>query len=130
MAEGWQAKLMTSVAVRPGRENREHNTGKFRDARILPGRQSLLQVRMTDEFMRAIRASAKVRGITVTGWVRRVLAVAIAADVAVPPRTLLAQVPRALPYATHGGYRLQGTDVEADLSSWCPHPGCDGAHLL
>lgn len=119
---------MEMVRARPGGLYREGNTGLKESWRVLPGRSALIQLRLTTPFVKAVHGAAQRRDMAVTNWVRRVMAVALAAE-GFDPHALLDEVPAPVKFGTHGGYRANGSDGEADLRTWCPHPGCDGAHL-
>ena len=91
-----------------------------------------LQLTATRLFVRYVDKAAAKRGVNRSTYIRRICAIAAAADLGIPVRVILHESPRPdgfkaerLRTGALAGARDDGTGIE----DWCPHPGCDGAHL-
>jgi hypothetical protein len=83
---------------------------------------------LTVEFTGMLDAAAKARDVNRSTYYRRALAVMLAYDLSLPIREVLWWSPAQGRYGrvqTRRGQRDDGDGIEG----WCPHPGCDGAHL-
>lgn len=132
MAEGWRDTLAQRVLHRPGRTYRLPSGATYNNGRpaILPGRDAMIQIRASHELIAALSGAARSRNVSRSTYIRRHLAVAIAADTGADPRALLATLPKPVPFGSSGGSRGKSADDGVGLDDWCTHPGCDGAHLL
>lgn len=124
MAEDWQERLLENY--RTARQKRGFSSGLFRKD------QRPLQFTCTLEFVAFTRRAAKAMGVNHSSFVRRALAVAAAAVLGEDVRDILYHSPSVKPWEPTGefsagaGQRDDGTGIE----QWCPHPHCDGHHLV
>lgn len=88
-----------------------------------------LQFKVPIDFVRAIDAAAHKRSLSRTGYVRRALAVMVAADLSMEVRDLLRILPNPLTRGAAPRTPRTADDGEG-IEDWCPHPGCDGRHLI
>lgn len=76
-----------------------------------------------------LRQAAKKRGVSMSAYARRAIAQLIARDLELSVKEVLSRAPAPRPMnsaAFYGGEVDNGEGIE----DWCPHPGCDGSHLL
>lgn len=122
--EAWHANVMDAV------KTRHENTR---------GGQTIFQVRVWWPFLRHLDAAALVKGVNRSTYIRRALVVAMAHDLQMDPRLIAFHTihPDASryrdPQRAKGEDRQKFIGVRDDavgIEKWCPHPGCDGAHVL
>jgi hypothetical protein len=89
-----------------------------------------LQVKVALPFLRLMDEAARRRGVNRSTFIRRSVAVQIAAALDRDLLLLLRLCPSAKPW---GGqfelYTAEQVDEGERIEAWCPHPGCDGSHL-
>lgn len=90
-----------------------------------------LQFSCTKEYAAFLSAAAQQLDVNRSTFVRRALAVAMAHVLQVDVRDILYHSPKARPYGPlrHVGEGAGQHDTGEGIEAWCPHPGCDGAHL-
>lgn len=100
--------------------------------------QTSYVLRARPQFYALVDAAATIRGVSRSVYLRRTSAVTLAHDLGI-------DVTDALRFTAHWrnahqdktaaprddrGLLLATTDDAYGIADWCPHPGCDGAHLL
>lgn len=126
MADDWQERLLANY--RAARKKRGFSDGLFRKD------QRPLQFSCTVAFVAFTRRAARAMGVNHSTFVRRALAVAAAGVLDEDVRDILYHSPtpkpweraKGTPVGMGAGERDDGTGIE----QWCPHPHCDGHHLL
>lgn len=117
-SEGWQEDVLRRVAA--SRWERKTRYIGF-------------QIRVGRHFWGRLNDAAKVRDVTISGYCRRALTVAIVHDLGlVHLRSLLDDCPTPIPYGSRQPVARgvpAPTDSGAGIEQWCPHPGCSGSHL-
>lgn len=119
----WRANIL----ARYEQQHQRHNNAKTRFGRSLQP----LQVTTTLDFLGPVDEACRVLDVNRFTFIRRAVAVVAANVVGIPVRVLLAESPAPGRYgeqrvrASTAGARDTGEGIE----KWCPHPGCDGAHL-
>jgi hypothetical protein len=117
----WQAEIMSRVAKQSyGHREQEH-----------------MMLRARGPWFAMIEKAAQDREVSRTVYVRRMTSLGLAHDLAQPIAQVLAQTAhwgRAM-YTMDRAIRddrgklITSADDAAGITNWCPHPGCDGAHL-
>lgn len=95
-----------------------------------PGSLGPLQVKVAVDYLTILNQACRVAGVERNTFIRRAVAVHAAAVLGVNPRSLLQHCPPPRQWgqsAKRAG--LDEVDTGEGLEKWCPHPGCDGAHL-
>ncbi len=87
-----------------------------------------LQLRVSLPWLKIADMAADRRGLNRTSYVRRALSVHMAGDLGLPVHPILALLTP--PRGRNDSTRKEKTfDDGTGIEDWCPHPGCDGAHL-
>ena len=123
MGEQWKANVLAKYRRQRARNGRSDT----------PFGRSLrpLQFTATLEYVRLVDRAARAYGVNRSTFYRRAAAVVAAGVLGIDVRAILIESPRPAGYGEHrlrvdvAGARDTGEGIEA----WCPHPGCDGAHL-
>jgi hypothetical protein len=124
MAEDWKKTVVANYEKR-------HQANSKRAKTVFGRTLRPLQLTATLEFVAFVDRAAQRRDVNRSTYVRRTLAVAVARDLGVPVRVVLWESPKPGGFRNEkirvrdGGERDEGQGIE----DWCPHPGCDGAHL-
>lgn len=114
--KAWVERLVDAVGNNRGTRNGHGLT------------MATVSFRASTQFDRLIRTAAMSRGLTKASYIRRALAVAVAADLKRSVVSVLILGPRPTKPGEHSSMRVDLDDGEG-ISQWCPHPGCNGAHL-
>lgn len=121
----WRSSLLAA------REKRKENASK-RSAANHPGafRTALapLHFHSSISFIALVDRAAKRRDVNRSTFVRRAVSLLVAYDLGMPIHQVLYETPCPGRWG-----RIQNSpgerDLGEDIEMWCPHPGCDGAHL-
>lgn len=87
-----------------------------------------MSFRASTEFGRLISRAAKSRGVTRASYIRRVIGVALAADLQMPIVEVVGLGPRLTEPGKHSSMKVD-LDTGEGVELWCPHPGCRGQHF-
>lgn len=120
----WAADLLASIEAK-----RKASTKLAKSPNRTTG---LLRVVSRHEWIDKVHRAAALHGISASSYVRRALSLHLAVDLDEDVRDILWLCPELNPpkYAQIGSVRKGNThDDGAGIERWCPHPGCDGAHL-
>jgi hypothetical protein len=123
MTEGWRAEVV--------RHYEERHAASGRAKTVFGRTLRPLQLTATLAYVAFIDRAAQGRNVNRSTYIRRALAVAAGADLGVPVKVILWESPKPGGFRNDkmrtkdGGERDTGEGIE----DWCPHPGCDGAHL-
>lgn len=93
------------------------------------GRLGPLQVMVNPEFLAITDEAAKRLDVNRSTMIRRSVAVQAAATLGIRVHPVLALMPSAKGWQSHGSRVNDGPDLGDRIELWCPHPGCDGGHL-
>jgi hypothetical protein len=90
-----------------------------------------LQLSATLAYVAFIDKAAAQRGVDRSTYARRALAVLASSDLGVPVKVILWESPKPRHRgAVRARFQEGGARDEGDgIRDWCPHHGCDGAHL-
>ena len=124
MADDWQQRVLERMRKPEG------TRGPKRSSRVKLHDQYRTTVNLTSVMGGLLLRVCRQRDINRTGYVRRVLAVHIAAELDMPITAVL----RGTPTPVRLNERRFWVDSfpQDDLTgieTYCPHPGCDGRHL-
>jgi hypothetical protein len=118
----WQARLLDRVAA----QGKDHSS------------QAEFRLRARPRYFELIDCAALARGVSRSVYMRRMIALGLANDLNLDVREVLhltAHWRNALHDKTDAprddrGVLLATSDDGFGITDWCPHPGCNGAHLL
>lgn len=123
----WREDLVASI------EAKRKTSGNPRANPDSPAMSGVLRIVSRYAWADLVHEAAARHGISMSSYARRALSVHVAADMDLLVRDVLALCPSLTPpkYAQRAtGMRRGGTvDDGEGIEKWCPHPGCDGAHL-
>lgn len=88
-----------------------------------------LQVQVALPFLSLMDEAAKRIGVNRATFIRRALAVQIAAILGRDIHSVLRYSPSAKPWGVNHGSNKDTTDDGDGIEWFCPHPGCRGSHL-
>lgn len=87
-----------------------------------------LQVKVSLPFLGLMDEAAKRKNVNRSTFIRRAVAVQIAAALRRDVYSILRYCPEPKPWQFNG-YPGKEMDDGRGIQQWCPHPGCDGSHL-
>lgn len=94
----------------------------------------ILRTNADPEWVDLAHRAAAMHGISLSSYVRRIVSVQMAVDLEANVYDILGMCPpvaiaKYLGYPNRNVVRGQRDDGEG-IEKWCPHPECDGEHLL
>lgn len=122
-SDGWQERLVASLDPPPG------TRGTKPSGRTPLRGQYRTSLNLTDTMGALLRQVCIRRGINRTGYVRRVLAVHIAAELDMDVADVLRDTPLPVGYGERRFWHREKREDLAGIQTYCPHPGCDGTHI-
>lgn len=114
----WRENVIEAV-----RANAIYKTEFTRD--LIP-----FHMRCSHEFVGLLDSAARVLDYNRSTFARRAIAVQVAKVLGVPVSQVLHHSPAPGPFGTAIQSIRGGRDLGLGIEDFCPHPGCDGKHLL
>lgn len=120
--DAWKGRILAKYRAKRRAIGRGDNTAFGKAHRPL-------QLQTTVEFVSLCDEAARRMNVNRSTFYRRAIAVVASRILDIDPRVLLWETPAPGPYGVNV-MRTSARDEGAGIEAWCPHPGCDGEHLL
>lgn len=125
MSDDWLANFLQRRSERANHSTKGRYRGIATDG-------SVISLNVRREFMKALDEACQVTNLSRASYIRRALTLTVAKHIGSHPLALVQLHPQTTAYGGQANPRagVFPPDDGVGLEAFCPHPDCDGKHLV